>query len=58
MSPDYNIRRVRWGSGGGLGDAVKILLMLNAIGFLAQLIWGGFITVNLGLVPYLAWSRR
>jgi membrane associated rhomboid family serine protease len=58
MGNDNNIRRVRWGSGGGgPGDAVKILLMLNVIGFLAQLIWGGFITVNLGLVPYLAWSQ-
>jgi len=57
MSADDNIRRVRWGSGRGLGDAVKILLMLNAIGFLAQLSWGGIVTVNLGLIPYLAWSR-
>jgi membrane associated rhomboid family serine protease len=31
--------------------------MLNAIGFLAQLIWGGIVTFNLGLVPYLAWSQ-
>jgi membrane associated rhomboid family serine protease len=57
MNNDNNIRRVRWGSGGGPGDAVKILLMLNVIGFLARMIWGGFITVNLGLVPYLAWSE-
>jgi membrane associated rhomboid family serine protease len=59
MGNDNNIRRVRWGagSGGGPGDGIKILLMLNVIGFLAQLIWGGFITYNLGLVPYLAWSR-
>ena len=58
MGNDSNIRRVRWGSaGGGPGDAVKMLLMLNVIGFLAQMIWGRFITVNLGLVPYLAWSE-
>ena len=57
MGIDSNIRRVRWTSGGGPGDAVKMLLMLNVIGFLAQMIWGGFIIVNLGLVPYLAWSE-
>jgi membrane associated rhomboid family serine protease len=31
--------------------------MLNAIGFLAQMIWGGTVTMTFGLVPYTAWSQ-
>jgi membrane associated rhomboid family serine protease len=56
MTGDFSNRRVRWNNGGP-GDAVKILLMANAIGFLAQLIWGGIVTMTLGLVPYTAWSQ-
>jgi membrane associated rhomboid family serine protease len=56
MPGDFMNRRVSWNNSGP-GDAVKILLMLNAIGFLAQLSWGGIVTVTLGLVPYAAWSQ-
>jgi membrane associated rhomboid family serine protease len=57
LSDKTTYRRVRWDSAGGTGDAVKILILLNVILFLLQLIRGGSITWNLGLVPYLAWSK-
>jgi membrane associated rhomboid family serine protease len=57
MADRFTYRSVRWGAGSGIGDAVKILLLLNGIGFLLQQIAGPSVTWNLGLVPYLAWSK-
>jgi membrane associated rhomboid family serine protease len=41
---------------GGFGEAIKILLLLNGIGFIAQLTWDPAVTWTLGLTPAAVWS--
>ncbi len=45
-----------FGRDGGIGEAIKILLLLNGIGFVAQLLWDPAVTWNFGLTPAAAWS--
>jgi membrane associated rhomboid family serine protease len=45
-----------FGTGTGVGEAIKILLLLNGIGFVAQLMWDPAVTLKLGLTPAAAWS--
>ena len=44
-----------FGQGAGIGEAIKILLLLNGIGFVAQLMWNPAVTWNFGLTPAAAW---
>ena len=54
----YTNRRMQWGiGGGGITEAVKMLLIVNGIGFLLQMMVGGQMIAFLGLIPRLAWSR-
>jgi membrane associated rhomboid family serine protease len=50
---------MRWSStpGSGTGDAVRILLLLNGILFLALRLRAGSIVPVFGLVPHEAWSQ-
>ena len=54
----YTTRRMQWGiGGGGITEAVKMLLIANGIGFLLQMMIGRQMIFFLGLIPRLAWSR-
>ena len=54
----YQTRRMQWGiGGGGITEAVKMLLIANGIGFVIQMLLGPRMIYFLGLVPRLAWSR-
>jgi membrane associated rhomboid family serine protease len=43
-------------TGSGSREAVTILLLLNGIGFIAQMMWDPAVTWNFGLTPAAAWS--
>jgi membrane associated rhomboid family serine protease len=53
----YTTQRFGFGVGAGLTPAVKNLLIANGAVYLLQLIVGPQMTMMLGLVPRLAWSR-
>ena len=54
----YTTRRMQWGfGGGGITEAVKMLLIANGIGFILQMMGGGLFNHFLALVPRLAWTR-
>ena len=54
----YTTRRMQWGfGGGGITEAVKMLLIAPGIGFILQMMGGGLFNHFLALVPRLAWTR-
>ena len=53
----YTYRRMQWGIGGGITEAVKLLLIVNGIVYLLQMVVGPRLIVALGLIPRWAWSR-
>lgn len=54
----YTDRRMQWGiGGGGITEAVKMLLIANGIVFLLQYLIGRQMILGLGLIPRWAWSR-